>query len=227
MGNPVSRAAIRSPLDPERQVHIGQFLGFATVSLALALVPGPSWIYVISTTVSRDRRTGLIAVLGNATGIACHVMAVAAGLAAVLSYSTTVYLAVKWLGAIYLVLLGFRTMRQPRFTSSNQDDQQLGSGLRILGHGILVNLLNPKVALVMLALLPQFVDAPLGHVSVQILLIGLVHVLIASVVLVTLVFAAAGAAERLREAPRMGRCLRAVAGLLLMVIGLRLALSKA
>jgi threonine/homoserine/homoserine lactone efflux protein len=213
-------------------VHIGQFLGFAAVSLALALVPGPSWIYVISTTVSRNRRAGLIAVLGNATGITGHVLAVAVGLSAVLSYSTTIYLVVKWMGAIYLVYLGLRTMRRPSTAPPASDAlekraQPTGSAWKILGHGILVNLLNPKVALVMLALLPQFTDTAVGHVPVQIMLIGLVHALIASIVLVILVFAAAGAVKRLREAPRLGRVFRVLAGLMLVGVGVRLALSKA
>ncbi len=212
--------------EPGNQLHIGQFLGFAVVSLALALVPGPSWIYVISTTAGRDRRTGLIAVLGNATGIACHVLAVAAGLSAVLGYSTAVYLAVKWAGAIYLVYLGLRTMLQTGNAPANQLDEPFGSALRVFGHGILVNLLNPKVALVMLALLPQFTDRAVGHVAAQIVLIGLVHALIASMVLVTIVFVTDGATWRLRDSPRLGRVFRAVAGLMLVAVGLRLALSK-
>jgi len=207
-------------------VHFGQFLGFAAVSLVLALVPGPSWIYVITKTVGGDRRTGMIAVLGNATGIACHVLGVAAGLSAVLTYSSTIYLCVKWIGALYLVYLGFRTMFQPTAARTASLNQPPVSAGKVFGHGILVNLLNPKVALVMLALLPQFIDTTLGNVPAQIMLIGLVHVLIASVVLVTIVFAVAGTAKRLRAAPRIGRLFRTVAGLMLMAVGLRLALSK-
>ncbi len=207
-------------------MQIEQFIGFAAVSLALALVPGPSWIYVISTTVGRNRRTGLIAVLGNATGIACHVLAVAAGLSAVLSYSASFYLGVQWIGAIYLIYLGVQIIRQAAGTTPNQLDAPPRSALRVFGRGILVNLLNPKVALVMLALLPQFVDATAGRVPAQIVLIGLVHALIASIVLMTLVFATAGANRRLRRAPRLIRILRTVAGLTLVAMGLRLALGR-
>ena len=207
-------------------MQIGQFIGFAAVSLALALVPGPSWIYVISTTVGRDRRAGLIAVLGNATGIAGHVLAVAAGLSAALSYSANLYLVLQWVGAIYLVYLGIQMMRQTAATTSKDLEEPPRSGLRVFGHGILVNLLNPKVALVMLALLPQFVDATAGRVPAQIVLIGLVHALIASLVLTTIVFAAAGARRRLRNAPRLVQVFRTIAGLTLVAVGLRLALSK-
>ncbi len=213
-------------------MHFGQFLGFAAVSLALALVPGPSWIYVISTTVSRHHRAGLMAVLGNATGIICHVLAVALGLSAVLSYSTPVYVTVKWLGAFYLLYLGIRTMWQPAVTHhprspGEANEPSVASMWRVFGHGVLVNLLNPKVALVMLALLPQFTDPAVGWVPGQIFVIGLTHALIASVVLVTIVFVAAGTATRLRDAPRLGRGLRIVAGLMLVGVGLRLALSRA
>jgi len=207
-------------------MQIEQFLGFAAVSLALALVPGPSWIYVISATVSRNRRAGFIAVLGNACGIAGHVVAVAAGLAAVLSISASIYLIVKWLGALYLLYLGVRTMRQPTSIPQSQSDDSPESTLRVFGNGVLVNLLNPKVALVMLALLPQFIDTTLGYAPAQLLLIGLVHPLIASLVLVTIVLVASGTTTRLRGRPRLGRLLRYAAGLMLVGLGLRLAFSN-
>jgi len=207
-------------------VQIGQFIGFATVSLMLALIPGPSWVYVISTTIGRDRRTGLIAVLGNATGIACHVLAVAAGLSAVLSYSANFFHAVKWVGAIYLIYLGIQTMWQAADTASSLPEAPPRPTLRVFGHGVLVNLLNPKVALVMLALLPQFVNPTAGLVPAQIVLIGLVHAVIASIVLVAVVLGASEANRRLSSAPRWIRIFRTIAGLTLVAVGMRLAFSR-
>lgn len=205
-------------------MHPTQFLGFATVSLALALAPGPSWIYVLSTTFSGARRAGLIAVLGNATGIVCHVVAVAAGLSAVLTYSTAVYSTVRWLGALYLVYLGVQTLRQGVDLPAGPREDTPRSPLRIYSHGVLVNLLNPKVALVMLALLPQFADPAAGRVPLQILAIGMTHALIASLVLIALTLLAGGLSRRLRAAPRAARGFRLAAGSTLIAAGLRLAI---
>ncbi len=211
-----------------------QFFGFAVVSLALALVPGPSWIFVISTTVGRDRRAGLVAILGNATGILVHVLAVAAGLSAVLSYSASVYAVVKWLGAAYLIYLGVRTIWLPAPPDAAEASRRPAAtntrnarAFHVFGHGVLVNVLNPKVALVMLALLPQFANTDLGYVPLQIILIGLVHALVASLVLLAIVWVAAGATSRLRANPRVSRIFRTIAGLLLIGVGMRLAVSRA
>lgn len=207
-------------------MHLEQFLGFAAVSLALALVPGASWAYVISTTAAQGRGAGLLAVLGNAAGIACHVVAVAAGLSAVLLYSDHAFAILQWLGALYLVFLGVRTLRGPAATADG-DDRPPQRGAVVFTQGVLVNLLNPKVALVMLALLPQFAEPAAGRVPLQILSIGMVHAVIASLVLTVLVLVTTGSRRRFAAGSRAARVLRAVAGLTLIGFGLRLALAGA
>ena len=92
-------------------IDITSVSGFAAVSLAIALAPGPSWIYVISTTARQGRSAGLAAVAGNATGIVCHVAAAALGLSAVLHYSATLYTAIRWIGSLYLMFIAIRIIR--------------------------------------------------------------------------------------------------------------------
>ena len=204
-------------------------LGFAAASFAIAVSPGPSWAYVISTTVKYDRRIGLIAVLGNGTGIVCHVLAATSGLSVLLTYSTSVYTVAKWLGALYLIYLGVRMMmpqpvekRRTEPHSAVSDEQVFRVTFR---EGVLVNLLNPKVALLMLALLPQFVDATAGRVGLQTLLIGSIHVVIASLVLGTLVYIVGAGTDFVTPSPRFRRITRFVAGSILFAFGLTIAAS--
>ena len=204
-------------------------LGFAAASFAIAVSPGPSWAYVISTTVKYDRKTGLIAVLGNGTGIVCHVLAATSGLSVLLTYSASVYTTAKWLGALYLIYLGVRMMLQQPGEKRRAEPHTTISGDQVFRvvfrEGVFVNLLNPKVALLMLALLPQFVDASAGHVGLQTLLIGSLHVVIASLGLGTLVYVVGAGTTFVRPTPRFRRVTRFVAGSILFAFGLTIAAS--
>ena len=161
-------------------------LGFATASLAIALSPGPSWIYVISTTAGEGRRAGWLAVAGNGTGILCHVLAASLGITALLEVSSVGYQFLRFAGAFYLIYLGVRMLfAKPKATATAASTAPR-SRAAIFRAGLLVNVLNPKMALLMLALLPQFIDPARGSTVLQTLAIGGMHVAIASAVLSTL-----------------------------------------
>jgi threonine/homoserine/homoserine lactone efflux protein len=223
----VSAPPVCAALENDPMIDLAGALGFAAVSLAIALAPGPSWIYVISSTVRQGPKAGLVAVAGNATGIVCHVAAAALGLSAVLHYSATLYIAVKWIGALYLMLLAIRIIRQNSATALSQpgrDKKPLG---RIYRDGVLVNVLNPKVSLLMLALLPQFVDPELGGTTLQIAMIGSLHVAIASCVLMLIVATVTRTAGMLTRNPKAEAALRWTTGTLLFGFGARMALAEA
>lgn len=149
---------------------------FAAASVALLLIPGPAVLYIVNRSVSDGREIGLAAVAGLELGNLVHALAAAAGLSAVLATSATAFSAVKWLGAGYLVFVGVRTlMRRPAAIDPTAPGV---SGRRAFGQGIVVNVLNPKVALFFLSFLPQFIDADRGSAGVQALVLGLVFVLI-------------------------------------------------
>lgn len=198
---------------------------FSLASFAVALSPGPSWFYVITTTLEHGRRGGLIAVAGNGTGIACHVTAAALGLSTILSWSVTAYFALKWLGACYLIYLGVRLLLS---RGKNRLDSAVSApqtGLSIFRQGLLVNLLNPKVAILMLALLPQFIDPLEGNTLLATAGIGAIHVLIASLVLSSIVLAVERGSARLDRSESAGRMVRWVSGAVLIAFGVRLAMD--
>jgi threonine/homoserine/homoserine lactone efflux protein len=200
-------------------------LGFAAASFAIAISPGPSWFYVITTTLRQDRKAGLVAVLGNATGIVCHIAAATLGLSALLMYSSIGYGVAKWLGGLYLVYLGVRMMgRRNEIDISVQPTQALPMPT-VFREGLLVNLLNPKVALLMLALLPQFIRPSAGPIALQTLAIGSLHVVIASLVLTTLVQIVSRGAVMFTLRPALRRLTRYVSGGILVGFGLAIALG--
>ena len=155
---------------------LSSIVTFAIASVALLLIPGPAVIYVLNRSVSDGREVGLAAVAGLELGNFVHVVAATAGLSAVLATSATAFNAVKWLGAAYLVFVGLRTLAtKPRAVSG---DSASVSRRRSFSQGVIVNTLNPKVALFFLSYLPQFIDPDNGAAWSQALVLGSIFVAI-------------------------------------------------
>src|SRR5918998_1159354 len=146
---------------------------FVAAALALLLVPGPAVIYVVARSVEGGRLTGLVSVLGVELGTLLHVVFAAAGLSAIVVSSATAFSVVKWLGAAYLIWLGLKSI----LGRDGGDEELPPSGgkenrSRVLVQSVLVQVLNPKVALFFLAFLPQFVDPSKGAAWTQIVVLG-------------------------------------------------------
>lgn len=150
---------------------------FALASIAILVIPGPAVLYILNRSVSDGRRVGLAAVAGLELGTFVHVLAATAGLSAVLASSAAAFNTIKWLGAAYLIFVGVRTlMRRPPAIDT---DHPGVSPRRAFHQGVVVNVLNPKVALFFLSFLPQFIHPDRGHPTAQAFLLGIEFVAIA------------------------------------------------
>jgi threonine/homoserine/homoserine lactone efflux protein len=141
------------------------YVAFCAAAVALILTPGPDTIYVLARGVG-SRRAGVRSAFGIATGVLIHTAAATLGLAALLRTVPAAYRAVKYAGAVYLVYLGVQAIRNDAFDTGTSGGGS-GVGAAATGsfrRGVLVNVLNPKVALFFLAFLPGFAgsgpDAP-------------------------------------------------------------------
>lgn len=155
---------------------LNAIVSFAIASVALLLIPGPAVIYVLNRSVADGREVGLAAVAGLELGNLVHVIAASVGLSAVLATSATAFNVVKWLGAGYLIFVGLRTL-----ATKPQLIESLGTSVsrrRSFLQGIVVNTLNPKVALFFLSYLPQFINADNGAAWSQALILGVIFVAI-------------------------------------------------
>jgi threonine/homoserine/homoserine lactone efflux protein len=175
--------------------------------------------------VQFGKRAGLIAMLGNSTGILFHTIAVALGLSALVVYSPVVYSIIKWFGVVYLAYLAFRILRnrKPLDAASTLTDRNLA---HIYKNGILVNLLNPKTFLLMLALLPQFVNSQTVHVSLQMGILGCIHIVMASVVLTILCLSVNKVSGSIQQSWLVQKLFRWTSATLLFVFAVKLALSN-
>ena len=200
------------------------FLSFVIAGLALNIVPGADMTFVIATAARGGRRDGVVAALGIGAGTLVHILAAVLGLSAILASSQTAFNLIKWIGAAYLLWIAFSLLR-----SGGNGEAAAGapavSGLRLLRAAMLVNVLNPKVALFFLAFLPQFVDPAAAMPALQILSLGLWFDLVGTLVNVVIALVAAGAAARLRHVAWLGRAARWVAAAAMGGLALQLAFS--
>ena len=199
-------------------------LAFALATAVFAYFPGPALLYTAAQTLAHGRRAGLLAALGIHVGGYAHVAAAALGLSAVFQHVPELYAAVKIVGALYLVWLGLGMMRRPSEASAAAPAR---SGPSAFAQSVVVELLNPKVALFFIAFLPQFVD-PAGAlpVPVQFLVLGVVvNAAFSSADLLT-VLAAATVRDRVTAGSAAMRWSRRVGGGLLVGLGLRLATDR-
>jgi threonine/homoserine/homoserine lactone efflux protein len=148
---------------------------FTAASLALLAVPGPAVLYVVTRSLTQGRTAGLVSVLGVETGTFAYALAAAAGLTGLIAASETGFTVVRFAGAAYLVYLGVRRLLE----RGDAEAPAASARSRLYLRGLLVQVLNPKVAVFFLAFLPQFVDPARGPVAVQSLLLGTLFTLLA------------------------------------------------
>ena len=201
---------------------------FAAAALMVNLTPGPDMMFVIGSSVARGRRAGVLAALGVGTGCLVHVAMAALGLSALLAASATLYAAVQWIGAAYLVWMGLALLRaRPgRAAGAAALDDDGAAASRVFWQGALTNALNPKVALFFLAFLPQFVDSASADRGLSFLALGLLFD--AGGTLVNVLAALLAAQLRAALAGRTGgagRWLQRAVGALFVGLGVKLALG--
>ncbi len=158
---------------------------FCFASVLLAIAPGPDNIFVLTQSALYGAKAGIATSLGLMTGIIGHTCAVALGVAVIFQTSPMAFLALKIIGAGYLLYLAWLTIR------SGSSEAQL-QGHNFIGHwalykrGIIMNITNPKVTLFFLALLPQFANPMHGALSWQMFQLGGLFILSAFSVFATI-----------------------------------------
>jgi threonine/homoserine/homoserine lactone efflux protein len=155
------------------------FVIFAAASAAFLAVPGPSVIYIVSRSLAEGRTAGIVSALGIQAGGLIHVTAATIGVSALLASSAVAFSVVKYAGAAYLIYLGIRRLLEGEEPEQAEEDRRAGRK-RLFWQGVLVNSLNPKTALFFLAFLPQFVDPERGAVAPQVLALGVLFLVLAT-----------------------------------------------
>ncbi len=154
-------------------IEPSQLLIFMMAGIALNLTPGADMMYCLSQGLKSGPRAGFAASLGIATGSIIQILLAAFGLAALIAANPLAFEVLRWAGVAYLVWLAVQALRAP-LQVDLPDEAKRSQPMKAWRDGVLVNLLNPKVIVFILAFLPQFVDPGRGSTVLQFLLLGLV-----------------------------------------------------
>ncbi|GIJ26710.1 lysine transporter LysE [Micromonospora qiuiae] len=201
-------------------------VGIALVALGMVLTPGPNMVYLVSRSVTQGRRAGLISLLGVAAGFAVYLGAAVAGIATVFVLVPTLYTAVKLAGAAYLLWLAWQAVRPGGHSPFTPAPLPPDPARRLFTMGLVTNLLNPKIAILYVSLLPQFIDPERGNVAAQSLLLGLTQIAVALTVNTLIVLAAGGIAGFFGRRPLWLRVQRVVMGTVLAALAVRIAADR-
>jgi threonine/homoserine/homoserine lactone efflux protein len=191
---------------------------FLLAAVALAITPGPGIAYVLARTVSGGRADGLASTAGTALGGLVHVVAAAAGLSALLMQSAGAFTIVRYVGALYLIYLGVRTLFAGSAPAGEVRIRSHGAR-RAFIEGVVVEALNVKTAIFFLAFLPQFVHPALPLLT-QFVVLGLICVALNTAVDVAVVLGASAALSRSSMQGRIRTWLRRVSGTTMVALGI-------
>jgi threonine/homoserine/homoserine lactone efflux protein len=211
-------------------VSSGAVVGILVLALVLVLTPGPNMMYLVSRTLTQGRRAGVISLAGVAVGFLVYLTATNLGLAAVFVAVPELYLSVRIAGAAYLLWLAYKTLRPGGvsvFEPAADPRAGVDSPRRLFAMGLMTNLLNPKVAVLYLSLIPQFERPARGHLVWQGFELGLLQITVALIGNLTILVTAAAIARGLRRRPTWLRMQRYVMGTVLGALAIKLLTDSA
>lgn len=205
--------------------HLTSLLGFAFVSLGMVLTPGPNMIYLISRSITQGPAAGLVSLGGVALGFFFYMLCAAFGITALLFAVPYAYDALRLSGAAYLLWLAWQALKPNGRSPFQVKKLAIDSPRKLFAMGFITNLLNPKVAMLYLALLPQFIDPQAGSVLTQSLVLGLVQTTISVGVNGLIALGAGSIALFLGERPTWLKLQRWLMGTVLAGLAVRMALE--
>jgi len=203
------------------------WLLFFSTALALNIAPGPDLLYILTKTIANGKRVGVASALGVCSGALFHVACASLGLSAILVSSAIAFSIVKYIGVGYLLYLAYQSFRSAGTSLNvNSDNVAKESAWSAYKQGVLVDILNPKVAIFFMAFLPQFIREGHGAVPIQLLYLGLLVVAVAVVVEVTYVLLAFKLTKKIRSSKRVSVMLDKAVGTIFVALGIKLAVTS-
>jgi threonine/homoserine/homoserine lactone efflux protein len=202
---------------------LATFAAFSLIALGMVLTPGPNMIYLVSRSISQGRGAAMLSLIGVGAGFLFYMFAAAVGITSLLIAVPYAYDALRAAGALYLLYLAWQVMR-PGGRSPFQVRQLAPDGPRkLILMGLLTNLLNPKVAVMYLSLLPQFIHPEQGSVLGQALILGVNQIAISLSVNAILIMVAGSLSAFLAARPTWLMIQRWLMGTILAAFAVRMA----
>jgi len=208
-------------------VDFNSYLLFIGASIILCIVPGPDMIYLLSRTIAQGRKAGFAAALGINLGGYFHLTAAILGISAIIATSALAFNILKYCGAAYLIYIGYKAIlsNSPSTICSSDNEAQLPIK-SIFWQGFISDVLNPKVAIFFISLLPQFIQADSNNTFTQLIILGVTVNIIALLINIVLVWFSHSVSSHLRQSNWMSKVLNKIMGTIFISLGLKLATEQ-
>jgi threonine/homoserine/homoserine lactone efflux protein len=203
-----------------------QFWSFLGIAVLITLSPGPDNLMVLSLGASRGRQRGMAFGLGCAVGCLSHTLLAAVGVSALIAASPVAFTALKILGGLYLIRMGWQALKSRGGARANGAAQYVETVGTVFRKGLIANAINPKVVMFFLAFLPQFVVVARGDAPWQIIQLGVIFSLQGALLFGTLGYFAGHIGQWLNSHGSAGKWLDRIAGSIFVGLGLKLIVSR-
>ncbi|QUG84882.1 LysE family translocator [Bacillus nitratireducens] len=207
-------------------VSFSTVLAFAIVSLSMVCSPGPNMIYLISRLITQGRMAGFISLLGIMLGFIIYIIATMFGLTALFLAVPAIYEAVKWAGAAYLLWLAWNSIKPGATSIMEPRTIAIEPPRKLFLMGLMTNLLNPKIAILYVSLLPQFEDPEKGSLLLQGAVLGFTQITVSFIVNLLIVFTASRVVKWFGTRPTWLRVQRWLMVSVLTGLAVRLAFER-
>lgn len=207
-------------------LETSQVIAFALICLAMVLTPGPNMIYLISRSICQGKTAGFISLAGVAAGFVFYMLCASLGITALVVAVPYAYDAIRIAGALYLLWLAWRALKPnaaPLFDIKNLSHD---SPVKLFLMGLITNLLNPKIAIMYLSLLPQFIHPQHGSILFQSIQLGLIQIVVSVSVNAVIVFSAGTIALFLQQKPIWAQLQRWLMGTVLAALAVRILFEQ-
>jgi len=198
---------------------------FLLTTLVIVATPGTGVLYTLAAGLARGARASVVAAFGCTLGIVPHMIAAITGLAALLHASAVAFQTIKYAGVAYLLYMAWSSLRNGGGLTVDEDEAPR-SAARVIGAGVLVNLLNPKLTIFFFAFLPQFVVSGESGATVQMLQLSAVFMAVTFAVFAVYGLFAAAFRRRVIERPRVVTWMQRSFGGAFVLLAGRLALTQ-
>jgi RhtB (resistance to homoserine/threonine) family protein len=207
--------------------EIENYLGFIIAGIIMNLTPGADTIYIITRSIAQGKKAGIYSVLGIGSGAIIHIILAGFGLSVILAKSILLFNVIKWIGASYLIYLGVRMLLdKSKLFADKKTEFEKTNLWKIYRQGFITNLLNPKVAIFFLSLLPQFIKPEYVDSSIPFLILGLTFLTTGTIWCLFLAYSASFMTDTLRENGRIGKIMKKVSGFVFIGLGLQLLIKR-
>ena len=198
---------------------------FLLTSAVIILTPGQDMILVMSRSISQGQKAGIITAFGVSVGLLGHTLLATLGLGALLLASEFLFNIIKFIGAGYLIYIGYQLLKSKNRTINMQNLPKI-SYKKMFIQGALSNIMNPKVAIFYFSYLPQFVIPNSGNESVQLFILGFTFAIITFIIKAQIGFISGFLSFWIKTRPIVLKSIYKISGIILIILGLKLALEK-